>query len=243
MGRAGFTEKKYYDFGSDTFYPPTNIEANEWVQYGPEFNPTGVATKLLFAPEQGVKLFQRIGRRAWINDIKMNFSVNFEQRYSNETTWTDCIDRFVVVILIDKHVDGTAWSSVDAKSVMQADMGNSETFDAGMNNLSFTNTTTWGRYRVLKKLTFKRAPVDNEGLMYQGSHSTTLSKKWKHTFKKPLLVNFNGDGAGGDEGNVSDIGIRMIVVGTNRNGSVVVNRIEEGVKWKYMGRVGFYDHK
>lgn len=242
MGRAGFTEKKYYDFASSEFYPPLNSAANTWQTYGAKYNPTGTATKLLFAPEQGVKLFQRIGRRCWINDLKVNFQIEFDQSWTNQSIWEDAITSFKIVILIDKHVDLQAWDSTDVSSVMASDVGDNEAFPQGLNNLSFTNTTTWGRYRVLKQLTFKRQNID-EASNYNGNAYSVIHKKWKHTFKRPIQVNFSGDGGSGDEGNVSDIGLRMIVVGVNKDGETPNDRLVSGVKFDYFGRVGFYDHK
>ena len=244
-GRAGFTEKKYYDFVNVTKKPEDLSKTGEWEIDKPDYTSSGTETALLFAPDQGTAMYERIGRRAWISDIKIKFQVDFSQRSAASNNFDNCINNLTVVILIDKHVDQQSWSTNDAESVMAADAGGGVAVPEEVRHLAWTSTNTWGRYRVLKVMRFVRKPVNVEGMtapVVSNRWADTQIKTYKHKFSKPLQVNYNGVGAGGDETNVNDIGLRMITFAENLDNTQILENFHRA-ELRYWGRVGFYDHK
>jgi len=241
-GRAGFSEKKYYDFGENKLMPDVLTDNNKWRASTPTYTASGAATKLLFAPKQGNAMFNRTGRRTWISDIKINFMVEFPQAYSDAATWAGGVTKLIVLILLDKHCDKKSWTTTDAESVMQPDFMNGVAAPNSLKGLAWTSTQNWGRYRVLKKLTFTRASkeADLDGDTHY-SNSVT-NKKFKHKFATPIQVNYGETGNLGDEANVNDNGLRMIAFTENQS-QAALNSSNEKCRLKYWGRVGFYDHK
>lgn len=239
-GRAGFTEKKYFDFGESGLFPEALADNGKWRASTPAYSPNG-ATNLLFSPVQGNAMYERTGRRAWISDIKINFQVDFPQEYSTASTFTNSVYKVTVLILLDKHCDKGAWTTADAEGVMQPDFMNSVVAPAGLKGLAWTSTQTWGRYRVLKKLVFNRTTRETDLDGDQHYSVSQVNKKFKHKFAKPIQVNYGPDPSG-DESNVNDNGLRMLVF-TDSWSEAALNSSNEKARLKYWGRIGFYDHK
>lgn len=231
--RNGMSEKKYYD-GWYSYQIGANSEYKAWKQITPTDSSAGSGTTLLFAPEQGNKSYERTGRKVFLSDIKMRGKIFWN---TDDTALTNTIQSITFALVLDKAVDkqSGAWDP----DVFQKQWGDLNAVPADIAADVFQNTEEFGRYQILDRKTYVRPPRVTADTTW---NSISFSKvKLKHKFIKPRTVNY-GMKAEGDQANVTDNGVRLIVI-ADGNDPTYISDVNNNPIFRCAFRVGFFDHK
>lgn len=233
MGRVGFTEKKYFD----NWWSKQIGLAGEYKTFIEETSTDGSAggaTTLAFAPNQGFKSYERQGRRVWLSDFKFRGKIYWN---TDDTSLTNNIQSVTVIVVLDRSVDKSAdpWDP----DVFQEQWNSGNAVSPDIRADVFQNTEEFGRYRVLKRKVYKRPVRATADTTWNQLGETGV--KFKHVFKRPVIVNY-GMEVTGDQENVTDNGIRVMVIADGMDPTYTQNPGDNPIL-RMTARFGFYDHK
>jgi len=178
------TERKYFDTDRAA---NVAVLSTDWS--GTLANPTSLNT--LFCPSLGTAVYQRIGRQVNVARLAIRGNVGLSSFYaSGLSPKPGYLVR--VLVFIDQQTNGVI------ASAPQVINSASTTDPVDM----FQNYDTFGRFKVLKDVTFKfyypSVFVDSTSTNFNGM---TQTFHWEFKFNPPLRIRFNGN----NNGTVADI--------------------------------------
>jgi len=233
--RKGHQEKKYFD--GTLLHTFDSAGYNTWTALTWD---TGGASdeNLICTPIQGNNIWDRTGRFIEISEVRFKGVIDWNavDFYNSEV-----VQNIRIVMVLDKQVDKSAWAGVDTVFQTAAQGDTQATF---FKPFAPMNLGEFGRYRVLSDKTYTRPNVAGADYNTVTSSDQIASTKVKitHKFLRPLKVNYGPSATNGDEQNVVDNGIRMMVIHTGESstytgGSAIDPQLRGWV------RSGFYDHR
>lgn len=180
------TERKYFDSTVDAS-TLTDITLS-WA--GAELD--AAATGTIFSPQQGDAYNTRDGRKLHVLGIRINWEMVIASQANQSAA--DAGSRVRILLVQDTQTNGVQLNAEDVITSGTAKAGTA----------MHQNPAYFGRFKVLKDKTF----VMQNPSMTNNTTATTIVQsgltragKWKISFKKPLVVNFNT----GNAGSVADI--------------------------------------
>lgn len=233
--RRGHQEKKYYD--QTVVYEIDNY--NVWAAL--PWDVGGAAdSALICTPIQGNNIWDRTGRFIEISEVRFKGRISWNATNMEPNNMVQSVR---IVLVLDKQVDKRAWAGVD--TVFQT-AAQGDTQAAFYKQFAPQNLGEFGRYQILKDKVYNRPNAN--GAFPSGAVSANEEQiastyvKISHKFLRPLKVNYGPDAENGDEQNVVDNGIRMLIIPTGDSATYTGNT-ELDPNLRGWCRTGFYDHK
>jgi len=175
------SERKYFDTEVSDVLVSEAITA--WT--GTLTDPATINT--LFAPTQGNDISNREGRSCWVYNVKISGVVIVNP--TDSTVAADDPPVIRLILCMDKQTNGTQMVGTD---LIGSGTGAPMLY-------GFQNTSTFGRFQVLKDITLTCPPFniawDVTNSEFKQS-SVSMPFKMKYKWKSPLKVDFNNTNGG-----------------------------------------------
>lgn len=201
-------ELKFYD----------NVYAHAAVQ--PDFIDCQHLTEGMVAPTQGAGPSNRVGRKIFLKSLELDFQaewVGLNLDVSASDLQMRHLEAFRLLIVLDKQWNGASGSTKQDLDLIMSELGTDGNAVAAIN--SFPNLENSQRFKILTDKMI--APPDSSvgvigsvnGVSKYVYPRVDKTFVWKHTWKRPLPINFKSSTASsGQRGSSADITDNNILV-------------------------------
>lgn len=198
MGPFSISESKYFDSARTVNVIP--VLTTSWA--GTEQDPA--TQNCLFAPQEGSDINNRVGRKVSVYKLSVRGFIYSAPEISQTSLNNAPPPAVRVILYMDQQTNGTQSQGEELMNSHSTDL---------LNFQSHQNPNNFGRFRVLRDITYKQQPAfvgvddsttDSMAVGYNG-----IPFKMVVRFKKPVIVKFNSTN-GGDIGDIVDNSFHII---------------------------------